>query len=96
MNFPKIIPNTFTTKQEDTGVYRSELQGTVQVEFEGAVHTVPAKRVVGIEIIHAEGFMALGQNKKVYDVAISYRIKDDEHDCRVGGNKVKIAKIFKA
>jgi hypothetical protein len=96
MNFPKIIPNTFTTEQTDTGVYRSELKGTVQVEFEGIAHTVPATRVIGVEIFYAEGFKAKGMNKKDYRLSVSYRPGDDSHDCRVGGGIVKISSIFKA
>jgi hypothetical protein len=95
MIFPKIVPNTFSTQEQDTGVYRSELKGTVQVEFEGNVYTVPATRTVGVEIIRASGFLAKGKTGKSYPLSVTYRTKDDEHDCRVGGGVVKIAKVWK-
>lgn len=96
MQNPIILANTFTTDEVDTGVWRSELKGTVQVEFDGEIYTVPAKRIVGVEIISAEGFMAKGKNGKDYPLWISYHTEDGEQDCRVGGGVVKITKIWKA
>jgi hypothetical protein len=95
MNFPKIIPNTFQSPEVNTGTYDQILDGTVDVEFDGVVYTVPAKHIVGREITNAFGFVASGKNKKNYTCAVSYRSITDEHDCRVGGNKVIITKIWK-
>lgn len=95
MNKPTIVPNTFTTTEVDTGVYRSVLKGTVQVEFEGNVYTVPATRMVGVEVINASGFLAKGKTGKTYPLCLTYRPESNEQDCRVGGGIVKIASISK-
>jgi hypothetical protein len=96
MIFPKIIPNTFISNEQSTSEeWGKEVTGTTQVEFEGVTYTVPATRIVGKEIFDAQSFLAKGKTGKTYKLYVTYRAKDDEHDCRCGGGVIKIAKVWK-
>jgi hypothetical protein len=96
ISLPKIVPDTFIASESVEGKkYRDIVKGVARVELDGVFHTVDAERMVGLEIISAFGFKAKGKIGKTYPLHVTYRTNDDEHDCRVGGGVVQIAKVWK-
>jgi hypothetical protein len=86
-NIAKIVPGTFKTEQDMTNLnYREEVEGVVTVEFEGKTFETKATFTAGVDIIIAHGFVGQAKTGKVvWEARVSYRVKSDEHDCRLGG-----------